>query len=69
MAGKKVVWLGDNVTKTLIDPATGKGITVGEAITLDAAQIKALKAANHRFADPKSDEAQSAAQPPAVTPK
>lgn len=71
MASKRLIWLGNNVSKSLEDSATGKKVAVGEAISLTATQIAALKRAGHRFADPASDEGQAAqsAPPPAVTPK
>lgn len=70
MANTRVIWLGNNVSKSLEDSATGKKIGVGEAITLTDKQLAALKRAGHRFADPKSEEgqaAQGAANPPATT--
>lgn len=66
MAGKKVTWLGDNVTKTL-ETQDGKKIKVGEDVTLTDAQVKALKATGHMFADPKSEEAGAARQQPPPT--
>lgn len=77
MANKRVIWLGNNVSKSLEDSATGKKVAVGEAISLTDTQIAALKRAGHRFADPGArnagggDEAQAAqsAPPPAVTPR
>lgn len=69
MAQKKVIWLGNNVSKSLEDSATGKKVAPGEAITLTDTQIKALTRAGHRFAGPKGEEGQAAAPPPAVTPK
>lgn len=68
MASKRVTWLGDNVTKTLTNPETGKKVTVGEDITLSAAQIKQLKRNGHTFADPKSDEAEEARKQAGKTP-
>lgn len=71
MANKRVIWLGNNVSKSLEDSATGKKVGVGEAISLTATQITALNRVGHRFADPQSEEGQAAqgASPPAVTPR
>jgi hypothetical protein len=60
MAGHSVVWLGDNASRALTDPASGKKVGVGGTITLDDGQIKALRRAGHRFATPQSEEGKAA---------
>lgn len=68
MASKKVTWLGDNATKRLTNPETGKTVGVGEDIALSAEQIRILKRNGHQFAEPKSDEAEAARQQAGKTP-
>lgn len=60
MANHSVVWLGDNASRSLTDPASGKKIAVGGTITLDEGQIKSLRRAGHRFATPQSEEGRAA---------
>jgi hypothetical protein len=60
MAGHSVIWLGDNASKSLTDSATGKQVAVGGTITLDDAQIRALRRTGHRFATPQSEEGKAA---------
>jgi hypothetical protein len=70
MAAAKVVWLGNNTADFLKANENAEPIRVGEEIALTQAQVKALEERGHRFAKPKSEEAQAAqaaAQPtPAI---
>jgi hypothetical protein len=64
MAGKtgKVVWLGNGVAAFMQPTKGGDPVPVGGEITLSQAQVTALEAAGHRFAQPGSDEAKEAEQ-------
>lgn len=64
----KLVWLGNNASKTLANPVTGQVARVGDAITLSDQQVAALRARGHRFAEPKSPEAEAALEAEAAKP-